>query len=80
MVGQKLGVDGGVCRCVMKELHLPEEVLLPVDEFLLASAAVNELGYPLHLTALERMLGLRGSNIEVRDKSGPRPAPYPKRS
>jgi hypothetical protein len=56
MVAQKLGVDGQVCRRVMRELGLPEDVLLPVDEFLRASAVVNEPGYPMHLVSVGILL------------------------
>jgi hypothetical protein len=55
----RLGVDGGLCRRVMKELGLPEEVLLPVEDFLLGAAAANERGYPLHLAAVGVFLAQR---------------------
>lgn len=51
MTARSLGTDGGVCRRVMKELKLPEDVLLDIDDFLVSSAAVNDPGYPLHLVA-----------------------------
>lgn len=56
MAALTLGVDGGVCRRVMKELNLPEDALLDIDEFLVGSAAVNDPGYPLHLVGVGLML------------------------
>jgi hypothetical protein len=64
MVAQKLGVDGQLCRRVMRELGLPEDVLLPIDEFLRASAVVNEPGYPMHLVGVGILLA-RESGLQT---------------
>lgn len=52
LVAVALGVDGSLCRKVMKELGMPSSILLPIEDFLLASASANDLGFPLHLAAV----------------------------
>lgn len=56
MVAEQLGVDGGVCRRALRELNIPEDILLPLDEFILGSAIVNDPGYSLHLVAADILL------------------------
>jgi hypothetical protein len=48
-----------VCRRVMQELGLPEDVLLPLGDFLLAAAAVNAPGFPQHLVGVDILLARR---------------------
>lgn len=55
-VAQKLGVDGSLCRRVMQELGLPEDVLLPLGNWLVSSAAVNKPGFPQHLVGVGVLL------------------------
>lgn len=69
LTAQRLGIDGSLCRRVMKELQLPESMLLPLDDFLLSSAAVNDIGYPLHLAAvglfLARQSGFKSDKVRA---------------
>lgn len=58
-VATKLGVDGTLCRRTLRELGLPEDVLRPLGDFLLASAAVNDPGFPQHLAAVHILLAQR---------------------
>jgi hypothetical protein len=55
-VAKKLTVDGMLCRRVMRDLGLPEDVLLPLGDFLLAAAAVNDPGFPQHLVGVDILL------------------------
>lgn len=58
-VAQRLAVDGALCRRVLRELGLPENVLLPLGDFLLGAAAVNEPGFPQHLVGVDILLARR---------------------
>ncbi|MER8763032.1 MULTISPECIES: hypothetical protein [unclassified Mesorhizobium] len=58
-VARKLSVDGTLCRRIMRELHMPEDVLLPLGEFLIGAATVDDPGYPQHLVGVDIMLARR---------------------
>lgn len=58
-VAIKLGVDGTLCRRIMHELGLSDDALKPLGDFLLASSAVNDPGFPQHLAAVHILLALR---------------------
>jgi hypothetical protein len=58
-VARKLGVDGALCRRVMQELGIDESVLLPLGDFILAAAAVNDPGFPQHLVGVDILLARR---------------------
>ncbi len=50
-VGRHVGVNADICRRVMKELKIPEEIILPADQFILGAVYLNDKGFPLHLAA-----------------------------
>lgn len=68
MVAAKLALDGSVCRRAARELGIPEDMFLPLDEFTLEAARINDPGYPRHLAAvgvlLARQLGVGGNKID----------------
>jgi hypothetical protein len=60
-----------LCEMVLKELNLPSSFIPSVPSQVLASASVNETGFPLHLAAvtllLARTLGINDPDL---DKAG----------
>lgn len=58
-VAAKLSADGTLCRRILRELGLSEGVLRPLGDFLLASAAANDPGFPQHLAAVHILLARR---------------------
>lgn len=71
-----------LCRTVMKELGLDPNELLPLEDFVLGSAIVNDPGYPMHLAgaavllsrALENSsnkIDLAASTLALREPDNP---------
>jgi hypothetical protein len=65
-VAEVIGEDGQLCRRVMRELGLSEDILIPMEQSALSSALVNDKGFPLHLAGVQvlilKLLG-SGSNM-----------------
>jgi hypothetical protein len=55
-LAKRLAVDSALCRRVTRDLGLPEDVLLPLGDFLLGAAAVNDPGFPQHLVGVDILL------------------------
>jgi hypothetical protein len=53
-----------LCRRVMRELGLPEDVLLPLGDFILGAAAVETPGCPQHLVGVDIFLA-RGLHNDI---------------
>jgi hypothetical protein len=63
-VGGLLGVDGGLCKRILKAGGVPDDFLRAPEEFTLGSATLNEKGFPLHLAGVQVFL-LRLLNLEA---------------
>lgn len=56
LVGSAIGVDGRLCQRILAELRLENQMIMPLEDWILSSALVNEPGYPMHLVGVSILL------------------------